>query len=67
MNDGTDDKYICKLLREIAHQDSMDDGFPIAEHTCWIAAKRIEELNVMIDNQDIPKMLRRFADRIESV
>lgn len=61
------DKYICKLLREIAREDTSADEFPIAEHTCWIAAKRIEELNAMIDNQDIPKMLRRFADRIESV
>ena len=55
---------LVKILRLIAKNEAEEGEFHPEEHTCWLAANRIEELQAMIDGKGDPQLLHEIATRL---
>lgn len=58
------DITLLKLLREIAEEDAAKGEYHKEEHTCWLAADRIETLQAMINGVADPQLLHEIATRL---
>ena len=55
---------LIKNLRYLATRDAKQDEFRPEEHTCWLAADRIEQLEAMIAGDNDPQLLHEIATRL---
>lgn len=58
------DKILFESLLEIAKQDAERDEFHVEEHTCWMAAMRLQELYGMVHGQNDAELLYEIAQRL---
>lgn len=59
-------EQLIECLKGIATDDAEKDEFHREEHTCWMAAERIEDLQAMVDGKADDDLLIQIANRLRS-
>lgn len=56
---------LCKLLKEIAYNEAEEGEYHPEEHTCWIAAKRLEDMQNLLDGKSNLDILTEVINRLK--
>jgi len=63
-NRDISNKILIRYLRDRAVEDATEQEYHPEEHTAWMSADRIEDLQDMVDGKDDGEVLRAIANRL---